>query len=151
MAHVPDARYRHTNLVAQDWRRLAAFYERVFGCTPLPPERDLRGAWLDRATGLVAAHLRGIHLRLPGCGPDGPTLEVFEYERSENRAEPVANRLGYGHLAFAVPDVDAALAAVVSEGGRALGQVPAGSPWSTRAIRRGTCWSCSAGGDAEST
>ena len=123
MALVPDARYRHTNLVAADWRRLAAFYQRVFGCTPVPPERDLHGEWLDRSTGLEGAHLRGVHLRLPGCGPEGPTLELFEYERSVAQGTPVANRHGYGHLAFAVPDVDAALAAVVAEGGRPLGQV----------------------------
>jgi predicted enzyme related to lactoylglutathione lyase len=123
MPLVPDARYRHTNLVARDWRRLAAFYQRVFGCTPVPPERDLQGEWLDRSTGLPGAHLRGVHLRLPGCGPEGPTLELFEYERSVAQPEPAANRHGWGHLAFAVPDVEAALAAVVAEGGRPLGQV----------------------------
>jgi catechol 2,3-dioxygenase-like lactoylglutathione lyase family enzyme len=123
MPKVPLARYRHTNLVARDFRRLAAFYEKVFGCTPVPPERDLQGEWLDRATGLEGAHLRGVHLRLPGCGPEGPTLEIFQYERSVAQEEPPANRFGYGHLAFLVPDVDAALAAVLAEGGRPLGQV----------------------------
>jgi catechol 2,3-dioxygenase-like lactoylglutathione lyase family enzyme len=123
MPLVPDARYRHTNLVAQDWRRLAAFYQRVFGCTPVPPERDLQGEWLDRSAGLDGAHLRGVHLRLPGCGPEGPTLELFQYEPAVAQAEPVANRHGWGHLAFAVPDVEGALAAVVAEGGRTLGQV----------------------------
>jgi hypothetical protein len=33
------ARFAHTNLVADDWRQLASFYEEVFGCIPLPPER----------------------------------------------------------------------------------------------------------------
>ena len=28
------SRFAHVNLIAQDWRRLVAFYERVFGCTP---------------------------------------------------------------------------------------------------------------------
>ena len=46
------ARYVHTNLVAQDWRRLATFYEGVFGCIPVPPERDLSGEWLDALTGV---------------------------------------------------------------------------------------------------
>lgn len=123
MPLIPFARYRHTNLVARDFRRLAAFYEKVFGCTKVPPERDLHGEWLDRSTGLEDAHLRGVHLRLPGTGPEGPTLELFEYERSVAQEEPPANRWGYGHLAFAVPDVALALAAVLSEGGRPLGQV----------------------------
>ncbi|MFN2155425.1 MAG: VOC family protein, partial [Anaerolineae bacterium] len=73
------ARYVHTNLVARDWRALAAFYERVFGCTPVPPERALSGPWLERATGLNEVQIRGVHLRLPGHGESGPTLEVFQY------------------------------------------------------------------------
>ena len=68
-------KYTHTNLVARDWRRLADFYIKVFGCTPVPPERDLSGDWLDKATSLQDAHIRGVHLRLPGHGDAGPTLE----------------------------------------------------------------------------
>jgi glyoxylase I family protein len=117
------ARYRHTNLIAREWRRLAAFYERVFGCAPLLPERDQRGEWLERASGVRGAHLRGAHLRLPGCGADGPTLEIFEYDEVLAQEEPVPNRAGYGHLAFSVDDVEAALAAVVAEGGRRLGEI----------------------------
>jgi predicted enzyme related to lactoylglutathione lyase len=39
------ARYVHTNLIAQDWPALASFYKQVFGCVPLPPERDFKGEW----------------------------------------------------------------------------------------------------------
>jgi glyoxylase I family protein len=120
---VAGARYRHTNLVAHDWKRLAAFYERVLGCTPVPPERDLRGEWLDRTTGVAGAHLRGMHLRLPGCGDDGPTLEIFQYGEVVAQSVPVANRAGFGHIAFAVDAVDAALAAVVAAGGAAVGEI----------------------------
>ena len=45
----------------------------------MPPERDLSGDWLDEATGIDASRIRGVHLRLPGFGTDGPTLELFEY------------------------------------------------------------------------
>ena len=31
------AKFVHTNLVAEDWRKLATFYEEVFGCVPVPP------------------------------------------------------------------------------------------------------------------
>jgi len=34
---IAGARYVHTNLVARDWRKLAAFYQDLFGCAPLPP------------------------------------------------------------------------------------------------------------------
>jgi hypothetical protein len=43
-----DARYGHTNLIAREWRGLARFYEEVFGCAPVPPERDYSGAAADR-------------------------------------------------------------------------------------------------------
>src|SRR5919204_2882396 len=110
-------RYAHTNLVARDWRRLANFYMEVFGCVPLPPERDLEGDWLDRATGLTGAHLRGIHLRLPGHGSDGPTLEVFEYDGSRPQSEPMPDRRGFGHVAFQVDDVPATLERLLTAGG----------------------------------
>jgi predicted enzyme related to lactoylglutathione lyase len=116
-------RYAHTNLVARDWRRLANFYMEVFGCVPLPPERDLEGDWLDRATGLTGAHLRGIHLRLPGHGSDGPTLEVFEYDGSRPQSEPMPDRHGFGHVAFQVDDVPATLERLLTAGGSRLGEV----------------------------
>jgi catechol 2,3-dioxygenase-like lactoylglutathione lyase family enzyme len=121
-----DARYVHTNLVARDWRRMADFYVSVFGCEPVPPERDLRGEWLDRSAGLRdGAHLQGMHLRLPGYGPDGPTLELFAYDEAAEQTEPTANRLGYGHLAFRVDDVAAMLERLVAAGGSPLGDVAA--------------------------
>jgi hypothetical protein len=36
-----------TNLIARDWRGLASFYQSVFGCTLLPPERDYSGPALE--------------------------------------------------------------------------------------------------------
>jgi predicted enzyme related to lactoylglutathione lyase len=47
MRQTARTRYTHTNLVARDWRGLAAFYENVFGCVAVPPERDLQGEGLE--------------------------------------------------------------------------------------------------------
>jgi catechol 2,3-dioxygenase-like lactoylglutathione lyase family enzyme len=113
----------HTNLVARDWRALASFYERVFGCEPVPPERTLSGRWLEAATGVPGAQIHGIHLRLPGYGDSGPTLEVFQYDPRAGSQEPVANRPGLGHIAFAVGDVEHAREAVLASGGRGVGEV----------------------------
>jgi len=118
-----NARFVHTNLVARDWKRLVRFYEQVFGCTPAPPERDLSGQWLDEATGIPDAHIRGIHLRLPGYGDGGPTLEVFQYAKELEPSTPAANRPGFGHIAFAVGDVETARQAVLAAGGGELGKV----------------------------
>ncbi len=120
---VRGARFGHTSVVASDWRRLANFYIGLFGCEIVPPERDYAGADLERGTGVPDAALRGVHLRLPGHGPDGPTLEIYEYRRAEPRLPSVANRLGFAHIAFAVADVAAAREAVLTAAGRALGEV----------------------------
>ena len=118
-----DIRYVHTNLIARDWRRLVRFYVEVFDCRPTGPERDQAGEWLLAATGVAGAHLRGQHLLLPGHGDSGPTLEIYSYDGTAEQALPVANRAGYGHLAFHVADVPAALDDVVAHGGQRLGEI----------------------------
>ena len=118
-----QARYAHTNLIAQDWRALAAFYQQVFGCVPVPPERDLSGPIMEAGTGLPGAYLRGVHLRLPGYGDAGPTLEIFNYTTLQEKPETAVNRPGFGHIAFAVDDVHAAREVVLAAGGRSVGEV----------------------------
>lgn len=120
---IPGARYAHTNLIAADWRRLAKFYQELFGCTPVPPERDFKGPDLERGTGIPGAALTGAHLRLPGHGPEGPTLEIFHYNHLLVRPGVAVNRPGFGHIAFAVDDVPSARAAVLQAGGQAVGDV----------------------------
>lgn len=116
-------KYSHTNLIAADWRLLADFYINVFGCTPVPPERDFKGEKLDAGTGLMGAHLTGIHLRLPGYDKNGPTLEIFSYNRLEARQPVAVNRCGFGHIAFIVEDVQDARQAVLKSGGGSVGEV----------------------------
>ena len=57
---IEGARYGHTNLIARDWRRLATWYERLFGCVPVPPERDYAGPDLSRGTAIPDAALKGV-------------------------------------------------------------------------------------------
>lgn len=117
-----NARYVHTNLTARDWRALVRFYREVFGCVPKPPERDLSGEWVEGLTAVPGAHIRGMHLLLPGHGPDGPTLEIFGYDALREAACPVVNQPGFGHIAFLVDDVAATLEAVLRAGGGAVGE-----------------------------
>lgn len=116
-------KYKHTNIVAQDWRKLAEFYQRVLGCTPVPPERAGTGEWVARSTGVPGAEVRGVHLRLPGYGESGPTLEIFQYNKVETGPEPAINRPGLAHLAFEVDNVETARDEVIEAGGRPLGEL----------------------------
>ena len=117
------ARFVHINIVAQDWRRLAQFYQDVFGCIPVPPERNLSGDWLEKGTGFAGAEIHGIHLRLPGCEGKGPTLEIFQYNIQKKAQQAAINRPGFAHIAFAVDDVEAARDAVLAAGGRGIGEL----------------------------
>lgn len=117
-----NAKFVHTNIVTENWQRLAAFYEAVLGCTRVPPERHLQGRWIDEATGIPDVKIDGIHLRLPGYGEQGPTLEIFEYKQMLD-AQNAINRSGFAHIAFAVDDVAAAREAVLAAGGKDVGKL----------------------------
>ena len=117
------ATYAHTNLIARDWQRLAQFYQSVFGCTPVPPERHLKGQDLERGTGVADSEIHGVHLRLPGHGEHGPTLEIFSYTQPAEGITPVVNRPGFAHIAFAVSDVVEAQRVVLQSGGDTVGDV----------------------------
>lgn len=116
-------KYKHTNIVAADWKRLARFYQEVFTCILVPPERDLRGEWLAIGTGVAKAHFTGAHLRLPGYGEEGPTLEIYQYSQNAPRPPVVANRQGITHLAFEVEDVAEALDLVLKHEGKMIGEI----------------------------
>ncbi|HET7472307.1 MAG TPA: VOC family protein [Candidatus Limnocylindrales bacterium] len=123
MSLVEGVRFGHVNVIARDWRALAAFYTDVFGCVFVPPERDYAGADLSRGTGVPGASLRGVHLRLPGLGPDGPTLEIYQYGSMPDGVPAAVNRPGFQHIAFAVASVPEARQTVLVAGGRAVGDV----------------------------
>lgn len=121
---IRGARYVHTNLIARDWRALAEFYERVFGAARVPPERNYSGAALEAGTGVAGASLAGVHLRLPGQGPDGATLEIYSYSPpAERPSPPSVNRPGLAHLAFEVLDVAEARREVLAAGGGEVGEI----------------------------
>ena len=131
-----DVRFGHVNVIANDWRRLADFYEHVFGMEVVPPLRDYGGPDLEAGTAIPGAALRGAHLRLPGLGSDGPTLEIYQYETGLASLPAAANRPGYQHIAFVVPDVPAAREAILVAGGGKVGSVVV----ATTADRRRVTW-----------
>ena len=120
---VIPAKYVHTNLIAEDWQALSSFYEQLFGCVPVPPERDYQGEKLEAGSGIPGVHLRGVHLRLPGYGDNGPTLEIFNYNILQSRSKTAVNRPGFGHIAFSVDDVVDAQKSVLQAGGKAVGEI----------------------------
>lgn len=116
-------KFSHVNIISREWRKLADFYIRVFDCKPKPPERNLSGKWVDELTDLSGAHIKGMHLLLPGYDSDGPTLEIFEYNENINNPGKMINLEGFGHIAFSVENVESKLNLLLENGGSAVGKL----------------------------
>ena len=86
-------------------------------------KENYQAAWLDSATGLENAKLEGVHLRLPGHGETGPTLEIFSYQEMEAHPPIMANYEGFTHIAFEVSDVEQTLQQALNEGAQKLGSI----------------------------
>jgi predicted enzyme related to lactoylglutathione lyase len=116
-------KYRHTNLIAKDWKLLSEFYQEVFNCVPVLPERNLSGGWLDKITDIPESHIKGTHLRLPGFGDRGPTLEIFQYDSMPLHPRIKPNTPGFSHIAFEVENVMEIANSVFNHGGKAIGEL----------------------------
>eukprot|EP01084_Bolivina_argentea_P039345 72707_1 len=119
-------RYRHTNIVAKDWKKLATFYELVFGMKRIGPERNLQGQFVDEGVGYKNASICGVHMAMPGFEKNDlntPTLEIFEYggeiSSGENEHKAI-NRQGFGHVAFEVDNIENAIKLILKYGGSML-------------------------------
>ena len=116
-------RFAHTNLVADDWEKIVAFYCDVFDCEAVGAERDHHGPYVEALTGLKGARIVGVHLRLPGFGEHGPRLEVFQYAENAPPPSRAANLPGFSHIAFQVDDIVKKRQEVLFHGGAELGQI----------------------------
>lgn len=117
-------KYVHTNIIARDWRKLSEFYQKVFGCRPIGPKRDLSGEWIEKMTGISGVKIEGEHLLMPGSHEKTPTLEIFSYNyQGETKAEGQVNNCGFSHIAFEVEDVRKSVDTVIEAGGSLLGEI----------------------------
>lgn len=116
-------KFAHTNIISNNWKKLADFYIQTFECKVVPPIRKQSGEWLENGTGVANAQLEGVHLLLPGYGDKGPTLEIYQYESIEKQDFVSPNKRGFGHIAFEVESVEIALETLQKNGGKAFGKI----------------------------
>ncbi|MBY8977902.1 VOC family protein [Rhodobacteraceae bacterium NNCM2] len=91
--------------------------EQFFDCGPFAYEDD----WMERQLNVDPRTVMK-KLRFFRCG-FGPNFEIFEYDAKDQRAEPPRNSdVGGHHLAFYVDDFEAALAYLLANGVRVLGE-----------------------------
>lgn len=117
------AKYAHTNMIVNDLKKMVAFYKDVLGFTEAEPLRSQSSEAFERLTGMPGAAISVQHLRYPGEGEGGPTLEIICYNQQLPLERQVPNRPGFRHMCFSVDDVEAAFAAVQAAGGGTVGEV----------------------------
>ena len=116
-----SARYVHTNLIAHDWRSLARFYQDVFGCVPVPPERELSGPEMAAGTGIAA---RICAASICACRSRRRRADAGDLQLQPDGGAPAdrGQSTGFGHLAFSVENVAAARETVLAAGGQPVGR-----------------------------
>ena len=115
-------RYAHVNIIAADWRKLMDFYIDVFDCEPVSSERNHHGEKIDALVGIKNARVTGQHLRVPGHGEDGPTIEIFSYNQDTELQQPKIDRPGFAHIAFEVDDFEGVREKILNWGGEDYGE-----------------------------
>ena len=114
-------RLLHVNINAKDWKKVAAFYETVFGCVQVPPEKEITGEFAARLTGMEGTQIRRIALAFPD-DPDGAQLEIFQYNMQDDSAPGTINMTGLGHIAIQIDDIDETTKKLVEAGGTYVGK-----------------------------
>jgi len=116
-------RFAHVNIISKNWEKLVKFYSDTFNCKIVPPLRNQSGDWLDKGTGMKNAVLKGAHLRLPGHGNNGPTIEIYQYDEIEDQDFIKPNKRGFSHIAFEVSNIEQNLRKIIDNGGSYLGEL----------------------------
>ena len=114
-------RLEHVGIVVDDLEAAKAFF--VALGLELHGEGQVEGGWVDRVVGLEGVRVEYAMLQ-PSDGDGG--LELVKFHSPSVRGgdgHAPANTLGLRHVAFAVDDIDAAVATVRARGGELVGEV----------------------------
>jgi catechol 2,3-dioxygenase-like lactoylglutathione lyase family enzyme len=114
-------RMEHVGIVVDDLAAATAFFVEL-GLEP-QGEMPVEGDWVDRVVGLEGIRVDTAMMEAPG-GRGG--LELVKFHSPSVRGgdpDAPANTLGLRHIAFAVDDIDAAVAKVRARGGELIGEV----------------------------
>jgi catechol 2,3-dioxygenase-like lactoylglutathione lyase family enzyme len=111
----------HVGIVVDDLAAAMAFFVELG--LELQDEWSVEGDWVDRIVGLAGVQVDAAMMETPdGHG----RLELVKFHapsRPDGDRHAPANIPGLRHLAFAVDDVDAAVASVRAHGGELVGEV----------------------------
>jgi catechol 2,3-dioxygenase-like lactoylglutathione lyase family enzyme len=111
-------RMEHVGIVVDDLEAATAFFVELG--LKLQGEGQVEGGWVDRVVGLEGVRVE--YAMVEGHGQ----LELVKFHSPRSGAangHAPANILGIRHVAFAVDDIDAAVATVRARSGELVGEV----------------------------
>ena len=111
----------HVGIVVDDLAAAKAFFVELG--LKLEGEGTVEGDWVDRIVGLEGVRAELAMMETPD---EHGRLELVKFHSPTVRAgdgHARANTLGIRHVAFAVDDIDAALAGLRAHGGELVGEV----------------------------
>ena len=114
-------RMEHVGVVVDDLEAATAFFVEL-GLN-VRGEGPVEGGWVERVVGLEGVRVEYAMVETPG---GHGWLEVVKFHSPSVRGgagHAPANTLGIRHVAFAVDDIDAAIATVRARGGELVGEV----------------------------
>jgi Lactoylglutathione lyase and related lyases len=112
--------WHHAGLVVADLDASIAFYRRTLGFEVEFLVRDMDEQF-QRTVGLPGVVCDLAQLVVPFSGTRLELIEVREIPEGASENLPV--HVGIGHGAYQVRDLDASLAALIADGGRAIGEI----------------------------
>ena len=111
----------HVGVVVDDLGAATAFFVELG--LELQGAGQVEGGWVDRAVGLEGVRMEYAMVETPDRHGRLELVKVHSPRSGAGDGHPPANVLGIRHVAFAVDDIDAAVAAVRARGGELVGEV----------------------------
>jgi len=83
----------------------------------------VEGEWVDRVVGLHNVKAAFVMLRTPDGEANIELVKFYMPSDKKGMQRPLANTLGIRHIAFAVEDIDAAVAKLKKKGAELFGEI----------------------------
>jgi catechol 2,3-dioxygenase-like lactoylglutathione lyase family enzyme len=117
-------RIDHVSINVNDFPAAKAFFLDLG--LELQGETSLEGAWLDRLIGLNDVKTSFAFFRVPDGQASQASIELVKYHSPSDEnglQQPLANTLGIRHIAFAVEDIEEAVARLKEKGTETFSEI----------------------------
>ncbi|PJZ75604.1 VOC family protein [Leptospira neocaledonica] len=114
---IDKIRFLHVNINTKDWTKTLSFYSKIFETSSTGFERDYKGDFIEKLTGIQGIEIKGRHLPLPGYDEGGPTVEIFTYNNFSEKGPLEKSDAGKIAVGFLTSDLRSAANKILQDGG----------------------------------